>query len=214
MHTITTASSNDTLTSIFLAAGSSSRFGSDNKLLAKIDDTPMCALALQMLLNSSVNKILVVTGFEHELVETTLTEHCNLSAATDRVQFVHNPLYESGMGSSIAAGMKHVGSAGAVIACLSDMPGIPSDVIDTLISAWHNNPAYDAFVPTFQDRRGNPVLLTRRLFDQLSKLKGDMGARLILEQPTIDVLHVSVTSGAILHDVDSQSDLEQAIRRG
>lgn len=195
------------LVSILLVAGSSKRFGADNKLLAHIDGTPICAHALQTLLNSSTDKILVVTGYQHELVQASLIEHCDLAKAKHRVQFVHNPLFENGMGSSIATGIRSINDAGAVIICLADMPNVSSDIVNTLHSAWRNNSGYDAIVPEFNGQRGNPVLLTQSTFVHLLKLKGDMGARHFLEDKAISVLYMPVDTQAVISDIDVQNDL-------
>jgi len=203
---------NTPLVSILLVAGSSRRFGTDNKLLAKIDGTPICAYALTTLLNSSTDKILVVTGYQHESVQATLIEYCDLANSLHRVQFVQNPLFKTGMGSSIATGIRSIDDAGAVIICLADMPDVSSDVINTLHSAWRNNSRYDAIVPEFNGQRGNPVLLAQSMFTRLLKLQGDTGARHILEDKEISVLTMPVNTQAVVSDIDVQNDLPKPLQ--
>lgn len=206
-----------TLTALLLVAGLSSRFGAQNKLLANVAGTPMCAHALNMLINSSTDQILVVTGHQHESVKSALVKHCDLASTDDqkqdnqllnpRVQFAHNPLFESGMASSIVTGITAAADAGAVIVCLGDMPGIDCNVINALHFAWQNNPEYNAFVPEHDGRHGNPVLLTKFYFESLLRLKGDVGARHLLKDNPLTVFPVQVASANIFKDVDNQSDL-------
>ena len=68
-------------------------------------------------------------------------------------------------------------------------------------------PAYAAapagFVaPTYGGRRGNPVLIARRHFDELLALPPDAAPRALLARHADDVLSVAVDSDAVLHDLD------------
>ena len=57
------------------------------------------------------------------------------------------------------------------------MPRVDAALIDTLVGAF--DPARGALVvvPTFDGKRGNPVLWSRRFFADLMALQGDVGAR-------------------------------------
>ena len=67
-----------------------------------------------------------------------------------------------------------------------------------------------AVAPVYQGRRGNPVLLGRRLFPRLALLNGDEGARRLLDS-TEGVLEIAVDDGSVLSNIDTREDLERAL---
>ena len=69
-----------------------------------------------------------------------------------------------------------------------------------------------AVAPVYQGRRGNPVLLGRRLFPRLALLKDDEGARRLLGS-TEGVLEIAVDEKSVLADIDTREDLERALGR-
>ena len=92
---------------VLLAAGTSQRFGADNKLLANIGGKPIIRLVAEETVHSGA-EVVVVTGCDHLLIEKALESL--------PLRFVHNPSWTRGMGSSIAAGVMVLGSQ-ALAAC-------------------------------------------------------------------------------------------------
>ncbi len=163
------------ITAVLLAAGCSSQFGSNNKLLEKIDGAPILHYVLKAILDSSVQQCVLVTGHESTAIEAIAKNH--------PVHIVYNPDYRLGISHSIKVGIEAVDedSATAVIV-LGDMPGINKHVIDALASAYDPGPGNEICVPTFRDKRGNPVLWGRRLFTDLCMLEGDIGGKQLMHQ--------------------------------
>ena len=192
---------------ILLCAGKSTRFGVDNKLLHELNGTPICSHALNNLLDSSVEQILVVTGHQPDQVISALKNHCDIGPTNKRVRFIHNPIFAKGMGHSIATAMGYVEDADTITVCLGDMPQIDGKLIDALHTTWQNNPNFLAVVPTTNGKRGNPVLLALGLFESLRTLTGDSGARHILAQIDELVLELPVGTDAIFMDIDIKSDI-------
>ena len=87
------------ITAIVLAAGRSERMGS-NKLLADLVGKPLIRHGVEMLLESSVYDIIVVTGNEDEKVRTALH---SLDVA-----FAHNPNFAEGLSTSLKIGLNAV----------------------------------------------------------------------------------------------------------
>lgn len=193
------------LCAVLLLAGSSKRFGSDNKLLSIINSTPICAHALGNLLNSSIETIFIVTG--HDQKRVTLSIQHLLHRNTDRIRLVHNEAYGTGMGSSIAAGLRQAANFDAALICLGDMPYVSNEVIEALKNAWINDNRHLAFVPEHNKRIGNPVILSKSFFPKLVSLKADIGAKELLLENQHAVLNVPVASDAIFRDIDTISDL-------
>jgi molybdenum cofactor cytidylyltransferase len=58
-------------------------------------------------------------------------------------------------------------------------------------------------VPTFEGKRGNPVLWDRRFFPEMMALPGDVGARHLIGEHAEQVAEVEAGDAGILIDVDT-----------
>jgi molybdenum cofactor cytidylyltransferase len=194
------------VTAIILAAGRSTRMGGPNKLLAELGGKPLVRLVTEQALASKAHDVIVVTGHQAELVEKAL-------AGLD-VKFVRNPDFAEGLASSVKAGVAAVpdDADGAVI-CLGDMPMISAQLIDHLIEAFAPDRGNLIAVPVSDGRRGNPVLWSRRFFNELMSLDGDIGARHLIARHGEAVAEVAVEGFGAFLDIDTPQALEAA-RRG
>ena len=188
------------IAAIVLAAGQSRRMGSINKLLADIDGKPMSAHVVDAAVASAASPVIVVTGHEPERLEEAL--------ANRDVRFVHNPDFADGLSTSLRAGLALLPTDidGAVV-CLGDMPSVSANHIDRLIDAFDPAAGHAIIVPTFNGKRGNPVLWHRRFFTQMSDVSGDVGARHLIGDNEESVLEIEMDDDAILADLDTPAAL-------
>jgi molybdenum cofactor cytidylyltransferase len=185
---------------VVLAAGRSTRMGGPNKLLADIARRPLVRIAAEEALASRAKPVIVVTGHQREQVETAL--------AGLPVQFVHNPDFADGLGTSVRAGIAAVpADADGAIVCLGDMPQVDAGLIDRLIAAFDPDQGALVVMPTFEGRRGNPVLWSRRFFPDLTAIEGDVGARHLIGRYSEAVVEVPLEGKAALVDVDTPEAL-------
>jgi molybdenum cofactor cytidylyltransferase len=120
------------------------------------------------------------------------------------VRFVHNVDYSAGLGTSLKAGIAAVSAdADGAIVCLGDMPQVDAGLIDRLIAAFDPERGALVVVPTFDGRRGNPVVWSRRFFHDLMAIAGDIGARHLIGSYAEAVVEVPVAGEAALTDVDT-----------
>jgi molybdenum cofactor cytidylyltransferase len=181
---------------IVLAAGRSTRMGAINKLIAEIGGKSLVRIAAEQALASRAGPVIVVTGHERERVEAAL--------AGLAVRFVHNSGYADGLGTSLKAGIATVpADADGAIVCLGDMPQVDSLLIDKLLAAFDPERGALVVVPTFDGRRGNPVVWSRRFFNDLMAIQGDIGARHLIGSYAEAVVEVPVAGEAALTDVDT-----------
>ncbi len=188
---------------IVLAAGRSTRMGGPNKLLETISGKPLVRIAAEQALSSRASPVVVVSGHERARVEAAL-------AGLD-VRLVHNPDYPQGLSTSVRAGLAALPpESEAAIVCLGDMPQVTSALIDRLIAAF--DPERNALVvlPTFDGKRGNPVLWSRRFFPELMALEGDVGARHLIGAYPEVVTEVPVENAAAMADIDTPDALRAA----
>ncbi|NYJ10998.1 molybdenum cofactor cytidylyltransferase [Rhizobium leguminosarum] len=190
---------------VLLAAGRSSRMGKTgtSKLLAEFDGIALVRHSAQVALGSTADDVIVVTG--HRRLE--------IEAALDGlgVERVENSLYESGMGTSIAAGVSRCLARGAdaVLVMLADMPRLTSGDLNQLIAAFRSTEG-DVVVRAFGNGKpGNPVILPKSLFEAITQLEGDVGARRVIEASGLPVVQVEIGRAAIL-DVDTPEAVRAA----
>ena len=187
---------------VVLAAGSSTRMGGSNKLLEHVDDVPMVLTVVQAALASRADEVIVVTGEDRERVEVSL--------AGLPVRLLWNPDHVEGLSTSLRTGVSALpGGARAVVVCLGDMPLVRPGHIDTLIRAFFTDSDGSIFVPTWQGKRGNPVLWTVDLLPEIGTLKGDVGAKALMSRHPTKVREVPMDAPGILTDVDTPEALRE-----
>jgi molybdenum cofactor cytidylyltransferase len=145
--------------------------------------------------------VIVVTGHQRERVEAAL--------AGLPIDFVHNPNFADGLGSSLRAGIAALpAQADAVIVCLGDMPQVEGAMIDRLVGALDPDKGALIAVPTIEGQRGNPVVWSRRFFPDLMTVEGDIGARHLISRYSEAVVEVPLTGTAALTDIDTPEALQ------
>lgn len=187
-----------------LAAGASRRFravaGTEaTKLLASYRGQPMVRRVVEAALASRAAPVIVVTGYFAEEVGRALADL--------PVLLRHNPDFAAGLSTSLRAGIAAVPpDCEAALILLADMPSVGPGLMDDLIGAWEAGGA-DAIVPVCEGQRGNPVILSRRLFAELHGLSGDKGAGLLLRRGDLKVREWPADA-RVLADVDTPDALE------
>jgi molybdenum cofactor cytidylyltransferase len=189
------------ISAVVLAGGSSKRMGKTNKLLAEVNGTPLIHQAVRTSIGSDAAEVIVVTGHEADLVRGALSEF--------NVRFVHNPDYRQGLSTSLRAGIGAVSEnlTGAVV-LLGDMPRVAAATVNALIEHFHAEGDKTICRPTFDGLAGNPVLWPRAIFPEILDLKGDMGAKGLIERYSGQVTDVDVDDSGIHLDFDKYGDLK------
>jgi molybdenum cofactor cytidylyltransferase len=192
---------------VVLAAGLSRRMNGANKLLAPLGGRPLVARALDALLASPARPVVVVTGHEAERVRAAL--------AGRAVRFAHNPAFEAGLSASLRAGLAALGEGvDAALVCLGDMPAVRPEHVAALIAAFEASGRRAICAPRFEGRRGHPVLWPARCFPELAALRGDVGARGLLDARADEVCYVPVEDAGVVLDVDTPEALAALEREG
>jgi molybdenum cofactor cytidylyltransferase len=200
---------NARIAALVLAAGTSSRMGGRNKLLCEVGGTTMVERAVRAAIDSRCAEVVVVTGWQGDLVETAV----GALAAPKPVKLVRNAHYETGLAGSLRCAVTQLPvTIDAAVVQLADMPWIASKHIDRLIDAFDSDqPAI--VVPVRDGRRGHPVLWPRRHFSALCNLSGDVGARELLVRHASEVRAVPFETDVIFEDVDTPDELAGALGR-
>lgn len=182
---------------ILLAAGYSRRFGA-SKLVNNLPDVnkPVALVSAQRLLQVLPNTI-AVTREEDKQLNTLLEQH--------GICTIHNNSASMGLSSSIRCGISHFPMAKAWVLALADMPYIDLDVITTVVRALQSNAALVA--PVFKGKRGHPVGFSSQFKNELLQLRGDKGAKGIIEKYKSHLIELEVSCRGILLDIDYPEEL-------
>jgi molybdenum cofactor cytidylyltransferase len=182
---------------IVLAAGTSSRFGAQNKLLATLDGKAVVRRAVESVCEV-LSDVVVVLGYEAAAVRSAV-EDCPVS-------FVENGAYAAGQASSVRCGIEAVEpSVDGALFALGDMPDVRPSTIDLLVDAFGAGTG-DPVVAAFEGQRGNPVVFGRQYFQRLATTSGDTGGRTIIESAP-DTALVATGDPGVRRDIDTRADL-------
>lgn len=185
---------------IVLAAGYSSRMGTQ-KLLLPIGQGTVISHIVNQLIKSKVIKTYVVVGHQADQVTKELSDL--------PVTIIHNPEYKSGMLSSVRAGLLNIpDKCEAVFVVLGDQPSISSAIIDEMIRLFSIKEK-KIIVPVFNGNRGHPVLLSTIYKDEILKNFNDIGLRGILQVHDSDLYEMSVSDSSVLMDMDYPRDYQR-----
>lgn len=189
--------SNLMISAILLAAGESKRMG-EPKLLLPRGSSTILEQAVDNLLNSRVDELIVVVGDRaQEMIERI---------ANRPVKVIINPVYHEGMSTSIVRGLSLVDNrALAVMLALADQPLIDSETINKLIEAFFSHDK-GIVIPAYKSRRGHPIIFSTKYKGELLELKGDVGGKQIISEHRDDIFEVAVNSQSIIIDINTMDN--------
>lgn len=182
------------ISAIFLAAGESKRMGKP-KLLLPFGSSTILEQAIDNLLNSRVDEVIVIVGDRAQKMIDKI--------ASRPVKIAINPLYHEGMGTSIVKGLSLINDKSqAVMLVLADQPLIDSATINKLIETFLSHDK-GIVIPAYQGRRGHPIIFSIKYREALLRLRGDVGGRQIIKEHPDDILEVAVNSQGVNVDIDT-----------
>ncbi len=195
-----------TVGAIILAAGQSSRMGQPKVLLPWSDGKPIIEHIVQQLILAKIDDIVVVTGFYADEVRAAVQKY--------EVRFAHNRAHKTGeMLSSLKTGLKALPeNVAAAMVVLGDQPRIQPKVIYRVLKAYSDGLGH-IIAPSYEKRRGHPILIARRYWQEILELPADGAPRDVINAHPDVVHHVNVDTDSILRDVDTPEDYRQELLR-
>ena len=186
---------------IILAAGLSKRYGLKNKLTQHINNKPIINCLMDKLLSIyDTSELLIVTGYEHETI-------INLINNSD-IEYIFNNDYKKGIGTSISTGIRELDKTiRGVMIIPADMPIISTKDLIKLQNKFIELNCSKVIFPKYKSQVGNPVILPKKYFNILEGLKGDFGAKSLINKT--DIITVNTDIGTIF-DIDTVSNLKKA----
>jgi molybdenum cofactor cytidylyltransferase len=190
---------------LILAAGESSRMGTPKATLAYRGRTFLEAIA-QTLGEAGIERIVVVLGHQAEEIQRQIE--------LEPAQVVINADYRSGQTSSLQVGLRALlaDEPEAVLLCLVDHPAVGAETVRRIVAAFCQCGA-PVVIPTYQGRRGHPVLIGRQLFDELLRLASEAGADSVVRRYRPAAQFVEVEDEGVVIDVDDRESYRRLTRR-
>ena len=190
---------------MILAAGASTRLGKPKQLLQYHGKT-LLDHSVNEAINAKADAVVVILGKNADLFQNTIDN--------EKVNVVINKDWEEGMASSVRAGLNSLlkinPMADAVIFMVCDQPFISSSLLNDLIVVQQETHK-PIVTSNYGETIGPPALFHKSIFKDLLQLKGDAGARRIIEQYSDDVATVLFPEGSI--DIDTENDYEELIQK-
>lgn len=185
---------------ILLAAGSSQRMGSVNKLLLPWLGSTVIAETANRLLAAPTEEVIVVTG--HQAPDILAALH------SLPVRFAHNASHATGMTSSIQTGIRVAYGDGYMI-CLADMVLITTPEYSLLANAFEQQYPHDdhcIILPDFQGSTGNPIIFSSAWRSAILQHPETEGCRSLVRGNKEHHLRVPMPTDHVLKDIDYFDD--------
>jgi molybdenum cofactor cytidylyltransferase len=184
------------LHAIVLAAGEATRFGSA-KQLVRIGDRPLLSLVAGRTAEVVGHALIIVLGARAAEL-SPLLKHSPGSVVVNRD-------WREGLASSIRAGIARLpASCAGVMLVLADQACVTAEDLRRLAGAWRPQPLCVA-AARYGATVGVPAIFPQHLFSELSELKGDSGAKVLLKRHADHLVKVPMASAAF--DLDTPDDL-------
>ncbi len=194
------------LSAVVLAAGSSSRMGTDNKLLLPYKNKPVIAAVVETIINAGIKDVIVVTGYEADHIKDALKNF--------EVQFTHNQHYADGMTSSIKQGIMAAKGNGYMI-CLSDMVMITAADYKLLSDAFQKRISLNLqciIMPWYKNKHGNPVIFSSFYKEMILQNLQPEGCKNIIQSNLQHLYMIEMATPHVLQDFDYPDDYKKLLQ--
>ena len=179
------------------------RFGR-NKLLLTLGNKRIIEHVIDNVKSSKIKDIYLVYGNDQGEFEEI--------GQSKGIKLIHNRDYHLGQSSSVKKGIELIGDRyrGAMF-LLGDQPFISSKTINLLLENFISNQK-GIIVPSYQGKRGNPVIFSRDFFSAIKEIEGDRGARDIIKAHQDRTIYIPIKDKRENFDIDSEKDYHRALQ--
>ena len=190
------------LAAVILSAGASSRMGRPKALLPYREGTFLGHL-IEVTRDSRIGVTRVVLGAGAEAIRTI--------TKLDPSAVVLNPEWEKGQLSSICAGLQSLEGIeiDGIVLCPVDHPLVSARLVGELVHRFYEGKKA-IVLPTFNGRRGHPVIFSKMLFGELLAAPEDKGARAVVWANAGSILEVPTEEEGVILNINDPGMLERA----
>jgi len=190
---------------LLLAAGGSRRMGEPKQLL-KWGTTTLIEHQLHNLLDTGMSVSVILGAYTGRILPL-------IDAMPIRI--IHNERWEEGMGTSIAKGANQVleqhPTMDGLLISLLDQPLLTTAYFNKMLQAFQPDNKQIIVSKSNTQWSGAPVLFDKTYVNELIRLKGDQGAKIVTSRYQNKI--TSVDAGSILSDVDTPQSYHELLRQ-
>ena len=191
---------------VILAAGESKRMGFPKQLI-EICGEKIIRIVVMKVLNVGFGDIVVVLGHMAGDIARYIDDMIG-------IKIIVNPRYREGMSTSLIEGIKNLRQdIEAFMVILGDQPFVLKETMEKIIETYYGMERKPLMVvPTYRGLRGNPVLISSRIAKEIMSLRGDIGARALMERYKAYISYIETQDPGVVLDIDTKEDLEKALK--
>lgn len=181
---------------VVLAAGSSRRMGTTQKLLCRVNGKPLIRHVIDAFRENELEPLIVLGPIDRGLqIEL---EDCMTAV---------NPDHEKGMGSSLAFGIAQLPEFDGVLVALGDHFGVSTILLEQMVREADATCILRAHYP--DSPIPHPVFFPAKYRADLEALTGDQGAKSVLQLHRDNVREIEGDRAPI--DIDTPDDLRRVM---
>lgn len=189
---------------VVLAAGKASRLGVPKFLLPAGSGHTLLTRVLETALKNIPGQVVVVLGRDAKLARENLRDWLGQQTHFKaRVIIVENPNFEQGQSTSLITGTRAIQDSQGFMVFLADMPLLDKAKLANLVATIEHSPQLLAVAAGEEGQIRPPVYLSCGLFPEVFQLKGDQGARAILERHRSEIEVLEWGKGDWFSDIDT-----------
>ncbi|MFW6025427.1 MAG: nucleotidyltransferase family protein, partial [Candidatus Woesearchaeota archaeon] len=183
---------------ILLAAGKGSRMGVEKQLLNWKDSSLLKESIENLIEVNKVDEIRVVLGYKAQKIKNNIDGFEN-----KKIKFLINKDYENGMHTTIKKGLENINEKiNHILISLGDQPFIDKNLYEQVIDKYLSVDK-DILVPTYEGKRGHPVLIKKELLlSEIDDLEGPGGLRTLIKDKKELVYFYELDKQEVVIDLD------------
>ncbi|HEX7386301.1 MAG TPA: nucleotidyltransferase family protein [Castellaniella sp.] len=188
------------MSALILAAGEGRRFDPSGRRFKLVELLPngrsvICATCECYL--DSVDEVVIVTGPNREAIRQAIFPY--------DLPLLQGVEQSEGMSGSIRCGVGATAPATGWLIALGDMPFVQTSTVQAVCRALKSGAMIAR--PFYQGRPGHPVGFSVALKDELLLVRGQDGARALIQRHATALLAIDVSDFGCVTDIDFQSDM-------
>ncbi|MGO4921598.1 nucleotidyltransferase family protein [Maribacter spongiicola] len=192
---------------LIMAAGASRRMDGIKQLMPWKNSNFLLE-TIKTVQNTKAKSLYVVLGSNAEYIDN----QCSLKEKN--INVIINSNWENGLGDSIAHGVKVLliqrPTLDGILVCLSDQPLLSFEYLNSLVVEFVKHPS-KIIATNYGKKVGVPALFPKLLFEELCTLKGDFGAKEILNNKSNAIIPLDGADQIV--DVDTNLEYQNLINR-